>query len=95
MFTAVFVINQLNYLSVVDLPLQTLENGKKNLDSEKVKNFFTPSKTKDNQQSASGTLDSLHTASSDISSLDSTQKTVNSCFLNSVVTRAGLICVDS
>lgn len=49
--------------------------GKKHLDSvEKVKNFFTPFKTKNNQQFTSGTLDTLPTACFDISSLDSTQK---------------------
>ena len=45
-------------------------------------------KQKNNQQSASGTLDSPPTASSDISSLDSMQKTIESCFTNSAVIKA-------
>ena len=63
--------------------------GKKHLDFvENVKNFFTPCKTKNNQQSASGTLDSPATASSEISSLDSRKKTMESCFTNSTVTKS-------
>ena len=78
----VFVVNQLNYLPAVDLPLQTME---------KVNNFFTSSKTKNNQQPASGCLDSPPTACSDTSSLNFTQTTMESCFTISAVRKAEII----